>query len=113
MKTTTILTIILLLNFSIYASVPNLDVNGKNSSQEAEFVEILNEVLDVQENKFISEIKPKNRIIIIDESFNTIREESIDDVENISNQSMLVPTIYRSQFIATVHNVSYYMLEKK
>lgn len=114
MKTTTILSLtILILNFTTYATNPALEVEEKNETQKIEFNEILEKALDVDDNLFVTQIKEKCKIIIIDENFNTIREESVSGIENVNNQSILVPTIYRSQFITTVHNVSYYMLEKK
>lgn len=114
MKTTTILFLaLLLLNFAAYATNPAVEVEEKNETQKIEFNEILEEALDVDENLFVAQINEKSKIIIIDENFNKIREESVDGIENVNNQSMLVPTIYRSQFITKVHNVSYYMLEKK
>jgi len=114
MKTTTNLTLaLLLLNFAVYATKPAVEVEEKNETQKIEINEILEKALDVDENQYVAQIKEKSKIIIIDENFNKIREEFVDSTENLNNQSMLVPTIYRSQFITKVHNVSYYMLEKK
>jgi len=112
MKGLTILTLFIFSTITIYGSTPASESNELNTTIESQYDEILDEVLDVKENQFIGELAEKNKVIIIDEFFNKIREESIDDVENISSQSILVPTIYRSQFIAKVHNVSYYMLKK-
>ena len=112
MKTIPLLFFLLLFCFTLHAYNPKLEAKAQLSIQQTEMNEILEEVLDVDENQFVNQVKARNKIIIIDEDFNTIREESIDNEENLNNQSMLVPIIYRSEFIGKVYNVSYYMLEK-
>jgi len=112
MKGLTILSLFVLSNLTIYANTPKPDANEISSAEESLYSDILDEVLDVKEKQFSSQLAEKNKVIIIDEFFNKIREELIDDIDNISSQSVLVPTIYRSQFITKVHNVSYFMLKK-
>ena len=51
------------------------------------------------------------QIIIMNEDFRKVREEEIDSMEEINAQSTLVPVIYRSELIASIDNVSYYMLK--
>jgi hypothetical protein len=73
---------------------------------------VLREVLNEDMHLLIKNITPKNKVIILDANFNKIREENVDNIENLNNQSMLVPIIYRSQFITQIYNVSYYMIQK-
>lgn len=113
MKTTILFLLGLSLTFSTNAYNLKSNIKVNHEIHNAELNEVLNEVLDVNENKFAAELQRKNKIVIIDGDFNKIREESVDKLDNLNNQSMLVPFIYRSQFITKVHNVSYYMLEKK
>lgn len=113
MKTITLLSLGLLINFSLYSYNPVPDTNEKSEIQQIEFNRILDDVLDVDESRFVAQLEKRHKIVIIDENFNKIREESVDKAENLTKQSMLVPIIYRSQFITKLQNVSYYMLEKK
>ena len=113
MKTITLLSLGLLISFSLYSYNPVPGTNDKSEIQQIEFNEILDDVLDIDENRFVAQLEKQNKIVIIDNDFNKIREESVDKVENLTRQSMLVPIIYRSQFITKLHNVSYYMLEEK
>lgn len=113
MKILVFFSIAFLLSYSINAINPLAKTYEKNETTELEINDILNEIMDVNENQLLSQLHKKNKIIILDEVFNKIREEYIDDIENINSRSILVPIIYRSEFIIKVHNVSYYMLEKK
>lgn len=113
MKITLLLLLVLSLTFSTNAYNLKSNIKVNHEIYNAELNEVLNEVLDVDENKFAAELQRRNKIVIIDGDFNKIREETVDKLENLNNQSMLVPFIYRSQFITKVHNVSYYMLEKQ
>ncbi len=113
MKIIILLTASLILSVSVYASNSNAEVKDSQVLPQTEINDILNKVLDVDEYKFVSQLQKQSKIIIMDENFNKIREDYLDKEENLNNQSMIQPFIYRSQFIAKVHNVSYYMLEKK
>lgn len=79
---------------------------------QTEMSSILDEVLDIPEYNFVSQLEKINKVIIMDKDFNKIREAFLDKDQNTNNQSMLQPFINRSQFITKVHNVSYYVLEK-
>jgi len=113
MKILVFFSIAFLLSNSINTINPHDKTYEKNEATELEINDILNEIMDVNENRLVSQLREKNKIIILDADFNKIREEYIDDIEKINSRSILVPVIYRSEFIIRVHNVSYYLLEKK
>ena len=105
--------LILLISFPTFASNPTLEIKAEKESIQKETKALFEEVFKDEISKVAASISNKERVIIIDENFNTVREESVDNIEKLSNQSILVPTIYRSQFISKIYNVSYYMLKKR
>ncbi len=110
MKSSTLFLLACLISFSVFANNPALVKSEKNTAQELEYNNVLENLLISHTeilNPFVNE---KCKVIILDDKFNTIREETIDKIEDICNQSMLTPTIYRSEFILKISNVSYYML---
>ena len=85
MKTTALLTLTLLLNISTFAYNPKTEIFETQDVQQIEMKEILNKVLDVDENSFISQLEKKNRVIIIDKNFNKIGEETVNSLEDINS----------------------------
>ena len=113
MKASAILYFVCLLSFSSFANNPEIEIKEVVTATELEIDIALEELFENKAKVNNTSIVEKTKIIIIDSDFKKIREESIDKTEDICNQSTLVPIIYRSQFIAKVQNVSYYMLQKK
>ena len=112
MKSMKLLFLFVLTYSSIHAINPNLESSAVQKLQQNEVKNILDEALDIKENQIVKHMKADDKIIILDQDFNKIREENVASAEKLSNQSMLVPIIYRSEFITKVYNVSYYMLKK-
>lgn len=104
--------LILFLSLPTFAGNPNIEIKAKKESPKLEANTLLRATFTDEVEKLAASITSKNRVIIIDANFNKVREEPVDHIENLSNQSMLVPIIYRSQFITKIYNVSYYMLQK-
>ena len=98
---------------TILAFAPPTEFHKTKDVQNLEYVNIMDEVLDVEENKLVKLLDKNDKIIILDHNFNKIREAFVEEHTTINNHSILVPIIYRSEFIMKVHNVSYFMLEKK
>ena len=112
MKNLTFLSIALLLCCSALANNPMKESEKEGESLQMEINDILKEISNEDMNLLVKNITPKNKVIIMDGDFNKIWEEYIDENEEINNQTMLVPILYRTQFIAKIYNVSYYMLQK-
>ena len=113
MKTSTILVFVCLFSFSSFANNPEIEIKEIVTAPELEFSAAFEELFENKAKLNNANIVEKSKIIIMDSDFRKIREESIEKTEDICDQSTLVPIIYRSQFITKVHNVSYYMLQKK
>ena len=92
---------------------PEIELKEIVTAPELDFSTAFEELFENKARVNNASIVEKRKIIIIDSDFKKIREESIEKTEDIFDQSTLVPIIYRSQFITKVHNVSYYMLQKK
>ena len=113
MKTTAILVFVCLLSYSSFANNPEIELKEIVTAPELDFSTAFEELFENKARLNNASIVEERKIIIIDSDFKKIREESIEKTEDIFDQSTLVPIIYRSQFITKVHNVSYYMLQKK
>ena len=74
---------------------------------------MLDEIFNNRAETGLTDPIEKFKIIIMDSEFNKIRVESVEKIEDIYNQSTLVPIIYRSEFVTKIHNVSYYILQKE
>ena len=113
MKIIILLITSLILNLTVYASNSNAESKDVNAILQTELEDIQDQIFDVDEIKFVSQLQKLNKVIIMDQNFNKIREVYFEKEENLNNQPMLQPFINRSQFITKVDNVSYYVLEKK
>ena len=98
---------------SVLAKNPALETKEKNTEVKLEISSILDEIFNNKTETGITDPIEKFKIIIMDSEFNKISVESVEKVEDIYNQSTLVPIIYRSEFITKIHNISYYILQKK
>ena len=113
MKTLVLVLCIALFSINSFASNSGVEPQENLSVQETEFHNVLNNVLNKELALAINRISEKCKVIIIDCNFKTIREENLEKIEDICNQSTLVPIIYRSEFITKINHVSYFMLQKK
>ena len=118
MKTLASLICICLLSITTFASNPELETvepteikETAATAQELEFQRVIQNILK-EESPFCNDTTPKCKIIILDNNFRTIRAESLEKMEDVCNQSTLVPIIYRSVFITKINQVSYFMLQK-
>jgi len=105
-----------IFSFSASATNPALETTETSETQitlETEFSNVLGELFETKSKINLSENIKNCTIIIIDSNFNKIRQESVEKIDELCSKSTLVPIIYRSQFIAKVDNVSYFMLDKK
>ena len=112
MKRCALVFLAFIIYFPVFASNPNSEFVITKKSNNLEIQTILDEIQNVEISHLIEKISNKNKVIILDVNFKKIREEYVDENEDLNNQTMLVPIIYRCQFIAKVYNVSYYMLQK-
>lgn len=113
MKTHILISAFILFSISSFASNTKTESQKNWILQESEMNEILNHVLDLNEKQVVSQIEITNKIIIMDSNFDKVREVNLNEDGEQNNQNTLRPLINRSHFIAEIHNVSFYMLEKK
>ena len=113
-----------LIVVALFLSLPALCTNPllSNSSNE-EMAETLEAVATEVESRFrivadepeelsIKSLSEKIKVIILNDEFRKVRVDYVDKLEDIYNQSTLLPLINRSEFISTIYNVSYFMLRK-
>ncbi len=110
MKSSALLLLVCFFSISVFANNPEIEKKGESIVQELEYKIILENLLDSNTKTLNPFINEKCKVIIIDDKFNKIREEALEKLEDICSQSTLTPTIYRSEFIIKIHNISYYML---
>ena len=113
MKTHIIISAFVLFSFSSFASNTKPAAFEKSVLVESEMNDILEHVLDVNEKQLISQLEKKNKIIIVDSNFNKIVEGSLNESGKLVGQNSIKSLINRSNFIVEIHNVSFYLLEKK
>ena len=110
MKTTCITLLCLLFFTTIEANATNpveLEVQEKSS---IELGELINDIFK-DKTGLVKTENPELKIIILNNDFRKVREDNINSMDEINAQSTLVPVIYRSEFIAQIYNVSYYILK--
>jgi len=110
MKISVLTLFLIFFSTSLFANNPALDKNEKKTTQELEISNLIEELFDKNVETFEPKPKSKFRIVIMDNQFNKIREESFEKMDNIYKQSILIPLIYRSDLITNINGVSYYIL---
>jgi len=112
MKTTCTALLCLLLSVSVYANTNSPEELKSQDQSTIELGKLIDSffedktglVQDRQEH-------PEMKIIIMNSDFRKVREDKIRDLEEINNESTLVPVIYRAEFVANIYNVLYYVLK--
>ncbi len=116
MKTLVSLLCICLISITAYATNPTIEPEESKeiqaTAQELEIQSVIQNILNDEKAPSFNITTPKCKVIIIDKNFKTIREECVEKMEDLCDHSTLVPIIYRSVFIARIHHVSYFMLQK-
>jgi hypothetical protein len=117
MKRSALFLTIFLLSLTVSAYNPETNSQVTNApkmlaERAPEIQQNFESVFDDEVFLFTSESK-KTKVIIMDQNLNIIREECVDEMQNLCNQSTLVPIIYRSEFVAKVNKVSYFILTGK
>ena len=77
MKSIFLLTASLMLYLPVFASNPNAEIQDMQVLPQIELKDILNNVLDVDENKFVSQLKNQSKVIIMDNSLNKITSKKV------------------------------------
>lgn len=95
---------------SLFANNPAFEKKEKKTTLELEISKLVKELFDTNLEFPESSPNEKFKIVIMDSEFNILREESIEKIDNLYNQSILVPLIYRSELITKINGVSYYIL---
>lgn len=113
MKISALILLVCFFCTSVFATNSVFEKKEKPATQELSISSIIEEIFDNKTEISNTFPNKKLKIIIMDNDFKKIKEESFEKIEDIYNQSTLVPIIYQSEFITKIHNVSYYILQKK
>jgi hypothetical protein len=109
MKTSMLTFVFIIYGLSVFATDPE---DKATASAKAIGTEVNKLVLGLfDENPDILK-EGKKKIIIFNQDFRKVREEAIDSMKEINVESTLAPVIYRSDLIASIDNVSYYLLNQ-
>jgi hypothetical protein len=109
MKTSMLTFVFIIYGLSVFATDPE---DKATASAKAIGTEVNKLVLGLfDENPDILK-EGKTKIIIFNQDFRKVREEAIDSMKEINVESTLAPVIYRSDLIASIDNVSYYLLNQ-
>jgi hypothetical protein len=118
MKVLKLIVIALIFSFPAFCTNPILsssvdaEVEDATETIAAEVETLFGLVFDEIEQISLKSISEKMQVVILNEEFRKVRVDEVDKFEDIYSQSMLLPLIYRSEFISTIYNVSYFMLRK-
>lgn len=118
MKTPHLIVIALMFSIPAFCTNPVLNNSAQAETEEIaetiseEIKKVINNVFDGKEEKLFYNLNEKIKVIIINDSFQKVRVDYVDKIEDIYTQSTLLPVINRSEFISRIDNVSYFMLRK-
>ena len=107
MKILVIFLLFIFSTFSLFATKPSLEKTEKKTALPLEYSDIMED----QFNENIETSESKIKIVIMDDHFNKIREESIDTMDDLYSKSILIPLIYRSELVAEINSEKFYILQ--
>jgi hypothetical protein len=109
MKTSMLTFVFIIYSLSVFATDPEVKATASAKAIRTEVNKLVLGLFD--ENPDILK-EGKIKIIIFNQDFRKVREEAIDSMKEINVESTLAPVIYRSDLIASIDNVSYYLLNQ-
>jgi hypothetical protein len=110
MKTSILTFALFIYSLSVFATNPEVEATESAETIKMEVNNLVSEIFS-EKPDLLKKGNEKIKIIIFNQDFRKVREEVIDSMKDIYSQSTLVPVIYRSEFITSIDNVSYYMLK--
>ncbi len=110
MKTTCVALLLLLIFSTVEANTTNPEGLEAQDPARIELGELINDIFE-DKTGLVKKENPELKIIILNNDFRKVREDNISSMDEINAQSTLVPVIYRSEFVAEIYNVSYYILK--
>jgi hypothetical protein len=111
MKTSMLTFVFIIYGLSVFATDPEVKATASAKAIRTEVNKLVLGLFD-ENPDILKEGKTKKKIIIFNQDFRKVREEVIDSMKEINVESTLAPVIYRSDLIASIDNVSYYLLNQ-